>query len=293
MGKFSVLRPLPLPSEAPCLPESGDDASLEVREARNRMRDVRKKYAAALDRYTDCDAKITQVTTAHALFKAKLRIDPAAFGLEEASLDDVKAVKSRVLAEIGRITPALERVERDAARRLHSALCLLYSRRVAESLSGVEQMRTEVATLYRAAVAVNSQVENIRTLAHDQAALYALLSSWAGNEENLELSNSILRVGGRVHERLQEVSWGLRGDLPYPFEHADGAISLEQYVLPSMPPREAVGDLFQAAVEAINKLLPLQARIIGRLVLVAEQTERLIGLEPLPDLPDETMPSEQ
>lgn len=287
MGKFSSLRPLPLPGEPPCLPEAADATAVAVREARNRMRDVRAKYAAALDRYDKCDTATVQAETAGAMLKAKLRIKAEDFSLERASIDEAKAAKDQAAADIARMAPNLERFERDAAQRLHWALGLMHSRRVAETMPNAEEMLREVLSLYPVAVAVSGLVGNLVRLGHEQAALYALLGNWSGNEENQDLHNGIIRAATQVHERLQEVSWGLRGDLRYPFDHADGEITLEKFAVPHMPDRDAVGDIFNAAAVALDKLFPLYGRVVGRLVLAAEQVEAAIGLKPLSDLPDE------
>ena len=67
----------------------------------------------------------------------------------------------------------------------------------------------------------------------------------------------------------------------YPFEHAHEGITLRRFALPSIPPKESIGDLTRTAGEAAERIGTLYARVLGRLAVTAEEVERACGLSPL------------
>jgi hypothetical protein len=67
----------------------------------------------------------------------------------------------------------------------------------------------------------------------------------------------------------------------YPFDHAQGEVTLGRFAIPSLPDSSAIGDLLQVGETALDRLVPLYARILGRLALAALEVERALGLPPL------------
>ena len=123
-----------------------------------------------------------------------------------------------------------------------------------------------------------SQLGRLRT------ALSGLLGNVEGNEKSQDLYRAIMTAAGRVHQQLQELSWRLTG-VAYPFEHAQGRVTLADFALPQLPDRDAIGDVYQAAGDVLEKLVSLYYRLMGRLVLAAEQVELALGMPPLPEPP--------
>ena len=61
--------------------------------------------------------------------------------------------------------------------------------------------------------------------------------------------------------------------MPYPFEHAQGDISMSKYILPFVPESEQVGDLMSFGGDAIDRVISLSQRILGRLAVAGELVE--------------------
>ena len=96
------------------------------------------------------------------------------------------------------------------------------------------------------------------------------------------MNNALLRALTLLHVRLTTLSGTIGDAVPYPFEHAHEGITLRRFVLPAVPPREAIGDLDLAAGgEAIDRIVTLYPGVLGRLAVTAEEVELALGLSPL------------
>ena len=67
----------------------------------------------------------------------------------------------------------------------------------------------------------------------------------------------------------------------YPFDHADGAISVGTFLLKFVPPSDEIGELLSAAGNLGEKLVELNSRIVSRLCVITESVEGAFGLAPL------------
>jgi hypothetical protein len=99
--------------------------------------------------------------------------------------------------------------------------------------------------------------------------------------QNQELRNACLRAGQVLRERLLAVKTALGNSVPYPFDHAEEALSVGRHALLVVPDPEAIGDLVQASNDVYSKLTTLQRRVLGRLAVTAEEVEGTLGMKPV------------
>jgi len=57
------------------------------------------------------------------------------------------------------------------------------------------------------------------------------------------------------------------------------------YALPGVPKADDIGELLDAAGNALDKIIPLHYRLVGRLALATEEVEKILGMDPLPEIP--------
>ena len=76
-------------------------------------------------------------------------------------------------------------------------------------------------------------------------------------------------------------------NVPYPLDHAKGEISIGHYMLEELPGADDLGAIYDAAQSVVDNLATLSARLVGRLAVVGERVEKLLGLDPLPEPPEE------
>jgi hypothetical protein len=183
--------------------------------------------------------------------------------------------------EIGRLGSWLDAFDDAAGRRLRADLMLLFDPATASRIDGVESMQREARQLVPIASQVSNLHASILELRNQNATLVALLGHLGGNERNEALVREILDLAKRVRYPLSELRSAFER-VDYPFDHAAGQLSVAQYLVKIIPPEDEVGSIYEAADEAINKLLEMYARAIGRLCVIAEAVEAVQGYEPLP-----------
>ncbi|MDB5349138.1 MAG: Zn-dependent protease with chaperone function [Planctomycetota bacterium] len=285
-GVFDPFRPFLLPEVTPRIPADAKAARQALISARQKMAATIETYEESLKTYNDLRGEGIKVAAATAMLKADFKPKASDFGLTKANLDCASTAASEIAREIERLDEALSIRESATIRRIHGALSLLESDDIAEIVPDGPTWREEAATLYPVAKHVGRTVipSLVETLKAHQA-LLGVLSKWQGNEQNAKMHNAIRRAGKVLHDQLQELSWKLGNAVAYPFDHAEGMISLAQYALPKMPGADDINELLDAAGNALDKMVPLHYRLVGRLMLAAEEVEKALGMEPLPERP--------
>jgi hypothetical protein len=82
--------------------------------------------------------------------------------------------------------------------------------------------------------------------------------------------------------RLNEIHEKLSGK-PYPFDHADAKITLQEFVIPQMPEPMDLPGLVIVTQQLVERLYVLQVRMFARLAYAAEKVEAVLGLPKLPE----------
>ena len=80
-------------------------------------------------------------------------------------------------------------------------------------------------------------------------------------------------------------------EVPFPYEHALGEISISQYAIGIVPADNDVSGTSNAVIHAVDSLTSLYLRVMGELARIGEHVESAVGLEPIrvsKDPPDDT-----
>jgi Zn-dependent protease with chaperone function len=278
LGSFSMLRPILLPAFAQGPPDSPRKTAERLKEARRRMTDAHPAYQQAYGVYDESDTCILQSAQAAALLESGLRIRSADFAIPVGSPKQAIDASDQACARQHRSKADLEAFEKAAAERLFAALQLLHAPQLTARLAEAPQLCEEVNDLLPVLSVLARALEDMLRLRNAHAAMFALATSLEGNEHNQSLI-------GVLREHMQQVAAGLndlqqqwlRAD--YPFEHAKGPMSLEQYLIPKSFLADDLGSLHEAAAEVLEKLPTLYVRVAGRLATIAEQVETAIGID--------------
>jgi hypothetical protein len=116
---------------------------------------------------------------------------------------------------------------------------------------------------------------------NNNASLVALLGHLQGHERNETLIREVLDYSRRVRGQMSDLTLAFQ-QIDYPFDHAEGAVTVGSYLLKMLPPEEEVGAVYQAADDLLDSLVALYVRALGRLCLIAEAVESDLGFQPLP-----------
>lgn len=109
-----------------------------------------------------------------------------------------------------------------------------------------------------------------------------LFANLEDNQENEALIGVIRRAAERWRGKLLE----LKKQLPsgaYPFDHARGEVRLAAFLVGRVPSSDEIGAIVELAAQTVDRYCGLHARILGRLVAVADAVEMAAGLPELPE----------
>jgi len=198
------------------------------------------------------------------------QMDPGSFGFTEAEMSSPAGVVGEALTTLGRVQASYDETRALGAERLALGL----ARRAGSSAAATHELRRVLDALTK----VGPSWTALREVA---SAVSTLAEQVPGNEAHPPL---FLVMNGRLERAaklLQELHGALR-DVPYPFDHVAGELSVADYTLEGGPPsdtdRQAV---FDATGTVVDRLQLLYVRVVGRLARAAEEAEAELGLAPM------------
>ncbi|MGH7495924.1 MAG: M48 family metalloprotease [bacterium] len=176
---------------------------------------------------------------------------------------------------------ALCRFENEARLRLLAALNLIHLPEFSANLAEAVAMREETTILLPALEKFGSIFEDLRQLRQEYMRMAFMLEHAKDIKNDRDTQHIINRVVASAHGLVRKIV-GKLAEVDYPFEHAQGRLSLAQYALSEPSSADDFQKTFAATQELMDKLFSLYARILARLVMMAERAEAALGFELLP-----------
>lgn len=286
LGAFDSLRPVRLPA----VPGAGNDASAliaNLQRARQQMLATIDDYRKALDSFRRADRLQAEAGRNSVLVRAGLMSEACDAAQADRPTARERAESAR--ARKDELKEALGTFETAAAARLSLALGLVESPTLADRLRDAPSWQAEVARLRPALELMNRWHSELVELRDEHRRLSSLLD----HREGREADSSVAGAVQRQMEKLYPLIVHLRHELdqvPYPFEHARGKLSIGKYAIVDLPGQGDLAMIYGASQRVLGCLPPLYGRIVGSLAMICERVESAVGLEVLrlsPDLPAE------
>ncbi|MHC4066128.1 MAG: M48 family metallopeptidase, partial [Planctomycetota bacterium] len=280
-GSLTLIRPLRIDpySQVSHLPPK--ECLAKLKQARQALAKSLPVIHKAYKGYVKADERMTEALVARTLLRGKLKIDPKGFHLPSATVDAARQALERAKEVKRNLAPELTTVESVVRLRLECALALLKVDQVARRIKDAERLLSRSQELLEVLNRVHEVSTIMTELRKEQPALHALVTMIVelGPDEDLVARAREMMVS--QHEHLAEVR-RLLTDHRYPFEHADGSISLARYALGTFPARDDVSGTL-AVVEGLwDNMESAYIRVMGELARIAERVEAAVGLKPQP-----------
>ncbi|MBC8872379.1 MAG: M48 family metalloprotease [Planctomycetes bacterium] len=279
-GGFNMLRSLRLPTVYLSEPGNPKELGAALQRARKRLVEARPSYDEAFATFDKADTNAYQAAGAYALHRGGLRPPEDQFEIPVSDRAGVKRVSDAAGTEMGRMGTRLEPFEEALGERLVAALQLLYVPQVASRIEEAEAWRNEAQQLLPVLQTLSRLLAKATEVRNCKIALALLFHNLDGNENNESLTGVIIERAKALRESLAHVH-EVVGDTPYPFDHAQGQISISDYMIPNIPAEQDVGALYETADHLLERLPDLYSRVAGRLAEFAERIEQVLGLAPL------------
>ena len=280
LGAFNILRPLRLPSTWLAEPKDPAQVQESLATARTQMQTRIEPYRQSLAAFDEADTRALEARQARAVFSASLWPKPGQFKTSFSSRSEAEHHRDRAYVEQSRLTPQMELYEDAAGQRLFAALTLLHNHYVAGQIENSAELQRDSQSLMAVVSVLITNTDTLLELRNMNASLSLLLEGIDGNEKNQTLIGEILDLMRRIHPQLIAIR-SQCDRLVYPFDHADGQITVSRYVLPHPPDSEDLGGIYNGAGHLLSSLANLYLRSVGRLCEIAEMVEAERGFEPL------------
>jgi Zn-dependent protease with chaperone function len=285
LNAWNPTQKLPLGPQYPDAPADLKAAKQALMEARTDLENAREAHVKFTARYQEVRHRLYLADLAGIFLKTGVPISAADFELAAASLRAVESARDVATSALGELEVAMEPFVSAATRRLIQALSLLEAKVVADRVDDGQARRAEARALYPCAAYLGGRVTSaFARLVHQRFLLAGTvrLAQATKETENPARINSMLRAAGALHDQLQEFRRTIGDAIDYPFEHADGQISLGKFAFPPMLPQSNdINGLINTADDVLERYGRLIHRIIGRLAVTAEEVERAFKLGPI------------
>lgn len=274
------VRGLPLPQKLPSLPPDPKIVITELEKARRGVLAKDADHTSEIKSFREAAGHRIDALQARALRDAGFRIRPEEFGLNSSDPAIASMEADRAESEMRSCASRLEKFEKLEVRRLGLALVLLEAPQVALRFKEVDAWRQEVPPLLACAAFLTGKFPRMLELRTSKMVLEVLVNQIKSDQPNPRLFGVIADRLETLQDQLKELHRELRGQ-PYPFEHAREEINLAQVVIPNMPTTGDLAGLLSITAYALDRLLEIYARLLGRMAWMAEKVEEALGMPAL------------
>ncbi len=286
LASLDPARRLPLPADYPAAPADPRAAGRLLPRARSTLQAVREDYRATSRQLLELGNRLVQAELALTLLKADVKIKASDYDLKSATVPAAESARDQAEAGVRRIDEAdgTDPFAATAAGRLTAVLGLLEVDRLADRVPDGRDRRDEARAVYRCTAHLAGLMPQLARLARSRAVLLGTLEVFqsGGDPKNQPRINAVLRAASSLRDRLEESRWMVGDSVEYPFEHAQEDMTLGKFAFPPvMPDKQDINGLLEGSAEAINHLVMLYRRALGRLAITAEEVERAMGLSPI------------
>jgi Zn-dependent protease with chaperone function len=291
-GTVSILRPLNVPSTEAFPPfDNLEQAAAALQAARSKMLAALPGYRESFSKFDAADTRLLELRQVSSLVEAGFRIDAASFNLANGKPETIGAARQEAQTTQAGADVVLASFEALHGARLAALLAFARSpflAALAAPAGGAAVDRSLIAdfeSTLASCAALAPALSRLQSLRDERASLYMLLVNLEQGKDNETYVNTTLAQSRSLCRRIEAVFQAL-GDIPYPFEHAKGALAVRDYLLKRIPGENDVGEMFDASQAVLERLAEIHFRLFGQLAAVAEKMEAAAGLAPLPPPPE-------
>lgn len=278
MGCYQPLRPFPFPTGVIRSSPDAHGTLAKLNAARKVMQESHVDYGHIYKRFAESDGLRIKARLAKAQHRVQIKPDQSSFPGRNA--EETEQFRQEAEANMVQLLPLMQPFEQAAGERLECALTLT-------GVVQVQQRMKDPGTKRKQAISDFTMLCGLRGAQHleaisklrDENLTFGILLSHLGNYEHEKLINVVL-IESRELSRRIGVMRNQLSSIAYPF--AEGkAKSVGEHFVPVVPGENDVGDVYQAVGRCIDRHEEFVNRLLSRLVVVAQEVETALGLEPM------------
>ncbi|MFK7779201.1 MAG: M48 family metallopeptidase [Gimesia sp.] len=276
-------RPLLFSEHTIQVPVDAKQCAQELKSCREKILKHRLKYKSFVDEFSEYESKSLDVSVSGLALRANLNLDGEDKFLKSlTSLNKVANANTVIARKKGELRLDLEKFESLLVKRLERALQLFLVPKVKANIPDAEEWESDLRNLLLTLQVTNSQITSLWELHMTCSSFQVLLQYFEQKRNDETYCQIVITEMGKLETLIDSIKSRFKR-YSYPFEHTQADISIAEYALSRTPESNDPGDLLSAAEMLFENLMALKQRALGKLCLLAEQVEALVGLEILPD----------
>lgn len=280
-GTFSLLRPI-VAAPGATAPRALLDG---LKAARQRMIDLAPAYRHSYKQFDEADTRQIDALRGQTLHRCRLPAAASQLSLPSRNEQEAQWFFDHAIAVQQRLTPELQLFEQAAGQRLGCALALLRVPQVAARLTNVERLIADSDRMLAVFATLSGLTPKVLMMRNTQIVLATACEHLSDQEENQALFRTIKEMLDSLVRQILEANSAMMSVM-YPFDHAQGPISVAAYALNRLPDPDDLGAVFHAATSFVDQLGALYHRVAGSLAETAEVVEAAAGLPRLAPPPE-------
>ena len=234
------------------------------------------------DELDQLDERIVNLKQAALLKDAGFGFDASLLNIESDSKAAIDTALDRAHEQHGEKRAALTAFEQTLIKRI------AITDKILKHPSAVDYVEdhSEVLLQYKEArshlMAFSDHIENISQLRYLWLGLQGLLPQLEAQHENPKFIDCILQQLRHMHTCLCKINDAF-SDMPYPFQHSEGDISIARYLCEAIPKDNQLEALYDASETCIGNFMVLYLKLMGTIAVTGEAIEEAHGLAQLID----------
>jgi Zn-dependent protease with chaperone function len=270
---FTTLRPVLIMTHE-TQPGHCDSRHILV-ESRARMNDSLGYAEQLIEEFSKLDRQIVLWTKAGYLLQGGFAFEPKEYFLTEASHAVATRTKNAAVARQKQLARDLECFEDAARSRLCSALQLVPELSIAGSVPA--EYAQEIPLLIKVLSRFGEFHGSLLAMRGKLEGFNVVLVNALDHPSSERVSRFLTSLANELSETSRTIRDRCR-DLPYPFPHARGQVSVAEYSRPDTSTSDYFSGVLLNGSALVDRMFSLHYRVVSRLVNIAEAVEAALGL---------------
>jgi hypothetical protein len=144
-----------------------------------------------------------------------------------------------------------------------------------KNIKDADELKEESERLINAYLPFSSVVAILDELGRTYVSVTSLAYNYLNNQDNETLSEMIQKMKADCKGHIADLYSRLK-DIPYPFDHAQGDISVAEYMIENDPEEIDEGAVLKICESVIDKMFTLHAELLGRLAVISGTVEEAV-----------------
>jgi hypothetical protein len=257
--------------------QPADQSLSALQQTRRQMQAGLADYERVSKRFDEVDSQWLACHQAGALLESGAKLKPEDWKtvpVQSAAL--VEEQKQNSQSELARLHEELLRFEQAFANRVDAAMQWLFSAVRSNPSSPWVPLVGQAQSVLLCLAAQDQVHRGLLDLRNDFGAVYAIFASVGKSIDEKQWAVA-RKHGDRLKATIQHLNAHF-ANIPYPFEHADGAMSMSRYLAPNAAAVHEYSDALEVTDGLLKNYHYSYFRSIGTLAAILEKVEHAAGL---------------